>query len=88
MWGHEEDLCYGHCKYCLGWEHDPKLCSKNWEVNTLEEFQDKIKAKKAKTKAIKKAKKAKAKKLAESTKANFNLTLPEGYENSSDDSKT
>ena len=26
--------------------------------------------------------------MAESTKANFNLTLPESYENSSDDSKT
>ena len=34
---------------------------KNCEVNTLEEFQDKIKAKKAKTKAIKKTKKAKPK---------------------------
>ena len=42
-----------------------------------------VKKKKKKIEAIKKAKK-----MAKSPKANFNLTLAEGYENSSDDSKT
>ena len=80
LWGDKEEQCYGQCNHCLNWGHDPTNCSKSIE---------KTKAKIVKARAKNKAKKAKAKiSKPDSPKATFDLTLPEGYENSSTDSQS